>query len=316
VPHKGNTLYYLMGWLRSGHMIDRTRPAFTLIELLVVIAIIAVLMALLVPAVQRVRERASNLQCQNNLKQIGIALHNYQARTRAFPAGYTDKNPDPNSDASGDQGPGWGWAAYLLNDLEQGSVYNQIDFNKNVGVDAVAQTTLAVFLCPSDEPFGPFTVYGTSAVVAHGNYVGNNGVMETSTYPGCNNGVFLRNRRLRVKEITDGLSNTLFVGERNGAHSRTTWAGAAPGGMVTADQSTDPVGNAENAQALVLAHGTRSHLPNDPSVWDADVFYSRHLGGANFVFGDGSVRMISSSIDGTVYENLLGRNDGNVVGDF
>ena len=297
-------------------MIARTRTAFTLIELLVVIAIIATLIGLLIPAVQKVRERASNLQCQNNLKQIGIALHGYLQRMKCFPPGYTDKNPDPKSDAGADQGPGWGWAAFLLNDLDQNAVYSKIDFTQNCEASPLAQTQLAVFLCPSDEPLGTFKVQGTSAILAHGNYIAVNGTRETSTYPGINNGVFLRNRSMRVVEITDGLSNTLFVGERNGGHSKTTWVGAVSGGFVTADQSADPVGNSENAQALVLGHGSRTHLPNDPSVWDADVFYSRHSPGANFLLGDGSVRTITNSIDGIVYESLIGRDDGNTIGDY
>jgi prepilin-type N-terminal cleavage/methylation domain-containing protein/prepilin-type processing-associated H-X9-DG protein len=286
----------------------RFRSAFNLIELLVVIAILGILMALLVPAVQKVREQASMTQCRNNLKQIGIALHAYEGRMKKFPAGYVDKNPDPNSDASSDVGPGWGWAAYLLNDLDQGDVMRRIDFTQNVGVRPVTQTQLAVFLCPADMPVGSFTVFGSSTSVAHGNYIASNGVKETSTYPGVNDGAFLRNRPMRIRDIQDGLSNTLFVGERNSQHSKTTWVGAVAGGLVTADQSDDPVGNAEYAQALVLAHGSRTHLPNDPSLWDADVFYSRHTGGVNFLLGDGSVRTIVSSIDGIVYENLLINN--------
>jgi prepilin-type N-terminal cleavage/methylation domain-containing protein len=263
------------------------RPGFTLIELLVVIGIIGILMGLLVPAVQRVRERANNLQCQNNLKQIGVAIHNYAGRLKTLPPGYLDNNQDPTSDASTDQGPGWGWASLLLNDLEQAPLYSQIDFTKTVGAAPVSQTPLEIFICPTDNPFDVFTVYKTSAVVAHSNYVAVNGVKETSNYPGTNNGVFLRNRRLRLAEVTDGLSNTLFIGERNGGHSRTTWTGAVPGGLVTADQSSDPIGNAEYAQALILGHGSRTHLPNDPGVWDADVFYSLHPAGVNFLLGDG-----------------------------
>ncbi len=292
-----------------------SRRAFTLIELLVVIAIIAILIALLIPAIQKVRERANALQCQNNLKQIGLALHSYHDRMGSFPPGYKDLNTDPNTETTFDQGPGWGWASFLLNDLEQGNVFNQIDFNQNVGVNPISQQFMAVFWCPSDQQLPTFPVYGTSVIVAQGNYTAVNGVKETSSYPGNNNGAFLRNSKFRIADITDGLSNTLFIGERDSLHSKTTWTGSVPGGLVTADQSSDPVGNAEYAQALVLGHGSASHLPNDPNLWDADVFYSLHPGAVHFLFGDGSVRPIYYNIDGTVYENLLSRNDGNVVGE-
>ena len=298
------------------------RRGFTLIELLVVIAIIAVLIGLLLPAVQKVREAAARMQCQNNLKQIGIALHSYHDRMGSFPPGYKDNNSDPNSDATFDVGPGWGWASLVLNDLEANNVYNQINFNQTVGQNPIGQTVLPAFLCPSDARLPTFSVNSFNspqsqlAVVAQGNYVANNGVKETSFYPGNNGGPFLRNSKFRIADITDGLSNTLFIGERNSGHSRTTWTGAVPGGSVPALQASDPIGNAEYAQALVLAHGSATHLPNDPSLWDADVFYSRHTAGANFLFGDGSVRTISRSINGVVYENLLNRNDGNPVGDY
>jgi prepilin-type N-terminal cleavage/methylation domain-containing protein/prepilin-type processing-associated H-X9-DG protein len=297
-------------------MKSRTRNGFTLIELLVVIAIIAILIALLVPAVQKVRESAARLQCQNNLKQIGIALHSYYGRMKYFPPGYADGNTNPGSDASLDVGPGWGWASYLLNDLDQAPLYSQINFSQNVGTNSACQKVLPVFLCPSDTQLPTFTVYNTTVVVAQGNYIASNGTLETSFYPGSNNGAFLRNSKFTMANITDGLSNTLFVGERNTGHSKTTWAGAVRGGLVTADQSPDPVGNAEFASALVLAHGSATHLPNDPALWDADVFYSKHLGGVNFLLGDGSVRMVNSSINGAVYEALLGRNDGIPVGDY
>ena len=197
-------------------MSQKRRAGFTLIELLVVIAIIAILIALLVPAVQKVREAAARAQCQNNLKQIGIALHSYYGRVKTFPPGYADKNPNPASDASFDQGPGWGWASFLLNDLDQAPLYAQINFNQNVAVSPVNQKFLSVFWCPSDQQPRTFSVTDYAnppsatalAVIAQGNYTAVNGIFETDSYPGNNTGAFLRNSYFKIPHISDGLSNT------------------------------------------------------------------------------------------------------------
>jgi prepilin-type N-terminal cleavage/methylation domain-containing protein/prepilin-type processing-associated H-X9-DG protein len=303
----------------------KNRKAFTLIELLVVIAIIAVLIGLLLPAVQRVREAANRMKCENNLKQIGIALHSYHDRNGSFPPGYQTAVAPDNSDL----GPGWGWASLLLNDLEQSYLYSQIRFDLDITdpANATARTTvLPVFTCPSEIAFadgGTFTVVDSNGNplvdVARGNYVGMNGVLGVSQCAATNNGVFLRNRGFLMAQIFDGLSNTLFVGERCSNMSSTTWTGAVTGGVVPAQRypdKSDQLANAELASALTLAHGSRLHIPNDQLVFDADATASFHISGVNFLFGDGSVRPISNNIDGAIYEALLTRAGGEPVTEY
>ncbi|HEY7424208.1 MAG TPA: DUF1559 domain-containing protein [Gemmataceae bacterium] len=296
------------------------RSAFSLIELLVVIAIIAILIGLLLSAVQKTRESAARMSCTNKLKQIGLALHSYHDANSWFPPGYLDDNTDPNSDATADVGPGWGWASLLLPYLEQNNLYAQIAFTSTVGAAPFSQQSLAIFQCPSDPNQQAFTVYNTSTVVAHSNYVGCNGTLETSTFPGNNTGLFLRNSRYNIASVGDGLSNTLAVGERSSNHSLSTWTGAVPGGRVPALMAPGPNGPIDNAEApptLILSHGDKNHLPNaDVPLWDADTFYSFHSNGANFLFGDGSVHFLSKSINGATFTNLCTIAGGEVVGDY
>ena len=335
-------------------MVHNTRrSAFTLIELLVVIAIIAVLLGLLLPAVQMARESGARAQCSNNLHQIGIALHLYHDANDTFPPGYVDGNTDPTSTPDNDVGPGWGWGAFLLPYLEQSGVHSQINFSQGVGVGsntAISQFHLKVYECPSDPFQQAFPVYDSNftnpiAVVAHGNYVGCNGWEEcfngaggdpqpgpgddglSGVYGQAGRGLFYRNSRTRLASVKDGVSYTIFVGERSGNHSPSTWTGAVPGGRCPAWMAgqavySPPPGpaydNADFGEALVLAHCNATHLPSaDFPIYDPDTFYSMHTPkGANFLFGDGSVHFLTSGINPTTYQALGTIAGGEVATDW
>ena len=316
------------------------RRAFTLIELLVVIAIIAVLIGLLLPAVQKVREAAARMKCSNNLKQIGLALHAYHDANLQFPAGYVDGNTNPASAPDSDTGPGWAWSAYLLPQLEQGNVYSQIAFAQRVGTGvnaAVSLTAIPVFQCPSDPNQQAVPVYDSSstliATVAHSNYLGCAGSEATFDAAGGTSpsrGAFYRNSRTKMTEVTDGLSNTIVAGERAGNHAPATWTGAVAGGQCPAWASTVPAtapntpppgaayDNGDYGQALVLSHGNSVHLPSAGyPIYDPDIFTSTHTGqGANFLFGDGSVQFLTTRINPTTFEGLTSVAGGEVTTDW
>jgi prepilin-type N-terminal cleavage/methylation domain-containing protein/prepilin-type processing-associated H-X9-DG protein len=335
--------------------IARAPRGFTLIELLVVIAIIGVLVGLLLPAVQKVRESANRAKCSNNLKQIGLALHHYHDAMNVFPPGYVDLNTDSTSTPDNDQGPGWGWCSYLLPYMEQVSVFNQIDFNQGVGLGTnttVSLVPLAIFQCPSDGLQDPVPVYDSSftnpiTTIAHSNYVGCNGWVECFNNAGGNyrggagndslsgqlgkagNGLFYRNSSTNIRNVTDGLSNTIFVGERSSNHSPSTWTGAVAGGRCPAWMAVappfpyqmppgPPYDNADFGEALVLAHCNATHLPSaDFPIYDPDTYYSYHNSGANFLFGDGSVHFLSKNIDGNTYQYLATIAGGELLtGDY
>jgi len=297
----------------------RRHPGFTLIELLVVIATIGVLIGLLLPAVQRTREAANRIKCKNNLRQIGLALHAYNDRMGSLPPGYQTLVASDNSDL----GPGWGWAALLLDDIEQDNLKRRIRFDLQISDPANADvrvSVLSIYVCPSEPQRDPFTVIDANGNpicdVARCSYTAMNGVLGVTSDAWDNNGVFIRNKAFRLTDITDGLSNTLLVGERCSSMANTTWTGAVTNGVVPAIRYPDPVdqlANAEGAPALILSHGSRDHIPNNKLVFDADATSSFHIGGVNFLFGDGSVHSISNRIAGLVYEGLLTRAGGEPV---
>jgi prepilin-type processing-associated H-X9-DG protein len=283
--------------------------------LLVVLAIIAVLLALLLPAVQSARESASRLQCQNNLHQIGIALQSYHDRELTFPPGYWSAVDAEDSDI----GPGWGWAAFLLNDLEQGNLQHGINFSFGIGGQAGVQG-LSIYLCPSDTLPLTFIIAKANVELASSNYVAVFGEPRIVIDPGGGDGIFYRNSRTRILDITDGTSSTLMIGERSGRVAYSSWPGALVGSEVTPNSPTTwGVGTPPVLCLGRVGWGstTDNHAPNNATNSVED-FSSRHPGGANFVFADGSAHFILNSIDPVVYAALGTRAGGEPVsaGDF
>ena len=297
----------------------RSRAAFTLIELLVVIAIIAILIGLLLPAVQKVREAANRAACSNNLKQIGLALHNYHDHAGSFPPGYQCPRPqtDPNYTA-----PGWGWAALLLPDLEQDTLSRTIAFNLPIEApvnDAARTAVLKLFVCPSDTSTGVFTIYDKNGIplaqAATNSYAGSFGVgVDLDEELDQHNGIFSRNNPVRLTDIPDGTSNTIAVGERASLFTQTAWAGAVNNGTtrVTPGAPTRNTTAVEESPTQALAH-VAVHTLNDPDS-DPEDFFTPHTGAGQFLFADGSVRPVRRGVALSVFQALATRNGGETVG--
>jgi prepilin-type N-terminal cleavage/methylation domain-containing protein/prepilin-type processing-associated H-X9-DG protein len=334
---------------------------FTLIELLVVIAIIAVLIALLLPAVQSAREAARRTGCVNNLKQIALALHNYEEVMKVFPPGYVSSinkavtdacNMDQENQHGVDLGTGWAWGSMILPYLEQPALYNSINFNLTVAFhanDTCSLTPLSVYLCPSDagpsvvpvygdppDPAQPGTYNATHIVdtLSRGNYVGMYGLGEicaqSNAQDGANNnglgpmgthaGIFYRNVSTSIAAITDGTSNTIMVGERSHNLSYVTWVARSIDGWLGVTPPSEGGSDKFNpspeecwTQILGpcgLENGPRTI--NNPEAHVED-YWSMHPGGANFIFADGSVHFLKSSINPIPWRALATRNWGEVI---
>lgn len=297
---------------------------FTLIELLVVIAIIAILIALLLPAVQQAREAARRTQCKNNLKQLGLALHNYHDVARTFPSGWVCVDPVTGQQSAHDGVSGAGWGTMILPYIEESNIYDQFDADVSIADPANAafiDNIITAWQCPSDpkpdkweieEEGSPGTVL---AELPTANYIGSFGTEELD---GCENapgtapvsnggqcrgdGMFYHNSKVRLRDITDGTTNTIMLGERKtdvllGWYS--TWPGMVP----------------EGEEAFQRVLGSADHVPNDPAA-HLDDFSSRHVGGAQFTLGDGSVRFISENIDEGIYHSLATIQGGEVTGEY
>jgi prepilin-type N-terminal cleavage/methylation domain-containing protein/prepilin-type processing-associated H-X9-DG protein len=326
------------------------RSAFTLIELLVVIAIIAILIGLLLPAVQKVREAAARMKCQNNLKQLALACHAYESANRAFPAGDLIIGlplPSPTTQR------GSNWFIQILPYLEAGNVLTQINYDFKLppasgfvysqfdviqnGVQNGFKINLAVAHCPSntspDWARDYFGVQGASDKF-FGNYI-SRGFLH-------NDGMLGIYRGRKFPEIPDGTSNTLLLGENfigivTGAIVND--AGTAPGASLTTTNNTPAApemyapwwwGGGSVAVADAPVNPTRSVLTlnspiNDPTFLFGGAnhnvlaqahnhpFSSRHAGGAQFAFTDGHVAFLQASIDILVYRALGTRNGGETV---
>lgn len=346
----------------------KQRRGFTLIELLVVIAIIGVLVALLLPAVQQAREAARRTQCRNNLKQLGIGLHNYHDAHKVFPPSYVGSVgssgtaaglPFPDDNQNGPSGFGWG--SLLLPQLDQAPLYAKLNFSLPCWDPAnlpYASTKLTLFLCPSASAGGDGFIVerwttGTSSApkdpvafnpslfFAHSHYVTNAGVHQpwgrAPTYSDdfskpepipvtgqsvVQEGPFYRNAKIRISDVTDGTSSTVFLGEHSSKLSNKTWYGTVPYAATCPKPGWSS--DCNSAGCLLGAHSGPDthdhpqviiHAPNHP-FGHTDEMYSEHVGGANILLGDGSVRFVSQFIDGFLWVALSTRANGEVVGDY
>jgi prepilin-type N-terminal cleavage/methylation domain-containing protein/prepilin-type processing-associated H-X9-DG protein len=317
----------------------RGRSAFTLIELLVVIAIIAILIGLLLPAVQKVREAAQRMTCQNNLHQIGLAIHGWHDAHGYIVPGMVTKPPVAPSTAWTSPSPSWAWGTLLLPHLEEGNLYAAFNaYNGGNGVDLTGVTRpsmstanlpelkrrIPTYTCPSNTAGDTTVWYGSVSTYAAQSYV-------------CNREVFGPDANLvptnyTFESITDGLSNTIFVGERDSqknigalttiySSSTCSWEGRPGYGINIAYPKAPPMPQTANLSA-------------NTNVQERLAFTSLHAGGVNFLFGDGSVHFISNGVQSdttaaglnynafpapytnVVLNNLYHPRDGNVVGPY
>ena len=311
----------------------RVRRGFTLIELLVVIAIIAVLIGLLLPAVQKVRAAAARIKCQNNLKQIGLACHTYHDANGKLPVG--------GQGTWYQYGYGWSFWPYLLPYLEQDALFKKLDFNSayvgllSTGSDGNATNRAALngmivpqLSCPSF-PYSQLAAPPWAAPYSwqYLNYVGIMGAVDSPGTRGeyswsvfqcgglhSSGGAFIVGSAIRFTDVLDGLSNTMFVGEQ----SKVGAAGAL--GLMMGPR-TNPAARDDRIWNLTTVRYKLNEFDQSlPGIGGGEgpntPLQSAHPGGVGALFGDGSVRFLRESLDLQTLYNLANCNDGKVVGDF
>ena len=325
----------------------RRSRGFTLIELLVVIAIIAILIALLLPAVQQAREAARRSQCKNNMKQIGVALHNYNETHGSFPIGSGIMASDCGGARSAIRAP---WTVLILPFLDKVDVYNQFDFESQF---KVTSTTNTVPLEPNNSAVNNnVNVYHCPSFPApdflHTNYFGvmgggeDNATCLSATRHGrafWSNGIMFVNSHVQIRDITDGTNNTFLVGETkyqlgpNGRsdHARvywasTLWAGgtewSVPSVLAAATDirinEYDGDGNSGDTGFGPSSASSYGTVNSNAATYclQGRTFGSMHEGGCHFLLADGSVHFANENIDMDAYQNLAMRNDKNVVGEW
>jgi prepilin-type N-terminal cleavage/methylation domain-containing protein/prepilin-type processing-associated H-X9-DG protein len=306
------------------------RAGFTLIELLVVIAVIGVLVALLLPAVQKVREAANRLKCQNNLKQLGLGLHHYHTAVGHFPPGNTDLiGLDP-----GNESDRRNWAVTaLLPYIEQQAVYQGVEAYLSNGAPYIVycplnKTIMPIFLCPSD-PAGPKILTGgpgsTNQQGLHGNYAACAGSTAFNSASGADggddlNGLFYAFSSTRLSDVTDGTSNTLMLSELIVSPDLTThdvrgrlFNPAKQGGILF---STLYPPNTSVADRLQWCQSIPP-APCQPTYAEINLSArSYHASGVNVLFADGSGRFVVNGIARPTWTALGTRAGGEPLGDY